>query len=120
MLNTKYINSKLNFITQCDRGVDSKFDYTPSKHEVLYRLNLNLKKQQHQRHPWCCEVTAAELSGQGSVHLWQLERDKQEEDSGLQIDSLLLFIELLILDIMTLWETTGDYSAASGKTLKTE
>ena len=24
------------FVTRCDRGVASKFDYTPSKHEVLY------------------------------------------------------------------------------------
>ena len=30
-------NSKIDFfITRCDRGVASKFDYTPSKYEVMY------------------------------------------------------------------------------------
>ena len=39
----------------------------------------------------------------------------EQEDSGLQIDSQLLIVELQILDIMSLLET-GDSSAALGKT----
>ena len=38
------------FITRCDRGVASKFDYTPSKHKVLYLGHIWFNRVQT-RHP---------------------------------------------------------------------